>query len=119
MQDPLTNARDELLDVLVREQKIEISEIRCADLWREVVNEDYDEEDYIKVIKIPLRLGHTPNELEEFLSSLNFNYYGGFGAQTLFGTVWLTEGRWLARGEYDGSEWWDFHVYPDIPEHLK
>lgn len=36
----------------------------------------------------------------------------------LFATVWLTEGRWLTRGDYDGSEWWDFHSYPPIPTDL-
>jgi len=32
--------------------------------------------------------------------------------------VWLTNGVWLDRGEYDGAEWWEHHVYPQIPYNL-
>ena len=46
---------------------------------------------------------------------LNHDYESGFGSQELFGTVWLSDGTWLSRGEYDGSEWWDHHKRPDLP----
>jgi hypothetical protein len=35
--------------------------------------------------------------------------------QELYGTVWLEDGTWLSRGEYDGSEWWEHNVLPPIP----
>lgn len=67
---------------------------------------------------ITLRVGHTEQELQDFLDKLDFTYDDGYGGQELFGKVWLTDGVWLTRGEYDGSEWWDIHQYPQIPEEL-
>jgi hypothetical protein len=29
--------------------------------------------------------------------------------------VWLDDGTWLSRGEYDGSEWWEHNQLPTIP----
>ena len=67
-----------------------------------------------------LRVGHTPEELDEFLNSLDYEYDNGFGNQELFGTVWLTEeGSWLDRVEYDGSEGWTYQRCPRIPEYLQ
>ena len=45
----------------------------------------------------------------------NIWYDSCLGSQQLWGTVWLTDGTWLSRGEYDGSEWWRRNVYPPIP----
>jgi hypothetical protein len=36
----------------------------------------------------------------------------------LFGTVWLEDGMWMERGEYDGSEWWELMRRPEIPSTL-
>ena len=59
-------------------------------------------------------------EYDEFLSKLNFEYYNGFGGQELFGTIWYrTTGEWSSRGEYDGSEWWEFCKCPPVPKHLR
>lgn len=66
-----------------------------------------------------LKEGHAEVELDAFLDSLDFEYDDGYGGQQLFGTVWLTDGTWLERGEYDGSEWWEHRVCPTIPETLK
>lgn len=66
-----------------------------------------------------LKVGFTPKEYEYFLGSLDFNYDSGYGAQQLFGTVWISDTEWLERGEYDGSEWWDYKTCPCIPEYLK
>ncbi len=49
----------------------------------------------------------------------NCMYYDGFGGQELFGTVWMDNGEWITRGEYDGSEWWDYHRVPEIPNEIK
>lgn len=63
-----------------------------------------------------LKVGHTPEELEQFLKDMDFMYDAGYGGQELHGTIWF-EGKdfWLTRGEYDGSEWWDFNYMPEIP----
>jgi len=49
------------------------------------------------------------------LQVLDFRYDGGYGGQELFGTVWLKDGTWMERGEYDGSEWWEHRTRPEIP----
>ena len=105
------NSKQELLDVIERlsDNHIVCAEISYKNCW------DYDSE----AKTFTLKAFHTPEELESFLNSLDFTYDDGFGGQELFGTVWLTNGIWLSRGEYDGSEWWEIHSYPTIPDHLK
>jgi len=49
---------------------------------------------------------------------VDFGYDEGYGAQYVFGYIWLTNGVWMDRGEYDGSEWWEWHKYPQIPDEL-
>lgn len=65
-----------------------------------------------------LPVGYTQEQYDEFVSSLNFKYDAGYGGQELFGTIWYTDGTWSDRGEYDGSEWWNYHICPNIPENL-
>lgn len=46
------------------------------------------------------------------------NYDAGYGGNKIIGgLVVVGEDWWLTRGEYDGSEWWDFHRKPDRPKH--
>ena len=60
-----------------------------------------------------LPTGYSWEELRDFLTELGtMEYDNGFGFQQLGGVVALTKGEWLSRGEYDGSEWWDWNVYP-------
>lgn len=58
-------------------------------------------------------------EWAKFAEDLQFEYDDGYGTQNLFGTVWFNDGSWLERGEYDGSEWWEYKSVPVIPEELK
>jgi len=53
--------------------------------------------------------------MPEVLPMLDFEYDSGYGWQELFGIVWYTDGTWSERGEYDGAEWWEHKVCPDIP----
>ena len=69
--------------------------------------------------KFVLKIGYTPAAYEDFLKSLNFDYDSGYGGQELFGTIWYADGTWSSRGEYDGSEWWEYNKCPDIPQDLK
>lgn len=66
-----------------------------------------------------LKVGYTPNQFAQFILALDFEYDSGYGCQELYGTIWYTDGTWSSRGEYDGSEWWDWNVMPDIPDNLK
>jgi hypothetical protein len=65
-----------------------------------------------------LTTGWDKEDWDNFLSDLDFDYDSGYGVQNLFGTIWYEDGSWSDRGEYDGSEWYDHHVCPPIPEDL-
>ena len=66
-----------------------------------------------------LPVGYTADKAREFLDSLDFSYDSGYGGQEIYGTIWYTDGTWSDRGEYDGSEWWQHRVEPEIPEACK
>lgn len=91
------NAKDELKDMLFPGL-----EIRCASIRYNDMN-------------IVLKDGHSTMDYLDFLNRLDFEYDNSFGMQELHGTVWLPDGTWLDRGEYDGSEWWAYRVCPEIP----
>ncbi len=59
--------------------------------------------------------GFLDRNLAEMEAFLKRSYDPGFGSQKLDGTVWLSDGTWLTRGEYDGSEWWERHSCPAMP----
>lgn len=65
-----------------------------------------------------LKVGFTTEEYNKFINNLDFEYNAGYGGQELYGTIWFTDGTWATRGEYDGSEWWEIHQLPEIPEEL-
>ena len=52
-------------------------------------------------------------KLEEVLPLLDFYCDNSFGGQDLFGYIWYTDGTWSERGEYDGSEWWEYKKSPE------
>lgn len=54
--------------------------------------------------------------LSDVLPLLDFDYNNGYGGQELFGNIWYADGTWSERGEYDGSEWWEYKKCPDIPD---
>jgi hypothetical protein len=76
----------------------------------------WDEEED-RTVNLPCN--YTKEQYEEFLNQLDFNYDSGFGGQYLFGKIWFENGTWADRGEYDGSEWWQHHERPEIPQSLK
>lgn len=101
------NAKKELEQLLNRKAKV-----KCAVITR---GYPYDYEEHLKV---ELKVNHTEEEFQSFLNSLDFEYYAGFGGQELFGIIWLEDGTWCTRGEYDGSEWWVHNQLPEIPSEL-
>jgi len=103
------NTKKELEDKL---QEIN-RKIKCANVF----TLSYDDDDVTNV-NFNLSTNYTPQDLIIFFNKLDFDYNNGFSSQYIFGTVWLDDGTWLARGEYDGSEWWDHCFCPSIPKFL-
>ena len=105
----MTNAKQEFLDH-ISERCINGRTVRCA------LIKLYTTKDKVEAI---LPVGYTPEDLEIFLNEIDFEYDSGYGGQNLYGTIWYNNGvTWSQRGEYDGSEWWEFQSCPDIPKEL-
>ena len=83
-------------------------EVICAQIRYEY---SYDEN-----TTFTLNQNYTEKELEEFLNNLDFEYDSGYGKQYIYGIIWCTNGIWFSRHEYDGSECWEKHCYPKLPE---
>ena len=102
----MKNARTELLNFLKA-----LSGVKCAELsfsnWRMSTNKE-----------LKLKIGYSLSDWGAFLDGLDKEYDSGYGGQELSGTLWMTDGTWCTRGEYDGSEWWEHNVIPEIPKHL-
>jgi len=100
------NAKEELLRYVVNDGK----KIKCATIAHGLWG-------FLKIAKeIVLKVGYSQEDYEKFLESLDFEYNSGYGGQELFGTIWMENNCWYTRGEYDGSEWWEFHSYPSISQ---
>lgn len=108
----MTNSRREFMDAL------QIESVGCPSKCYEVLcswiafEKNYGPD---KDNMIYLKKGHTPREYEEFLSIIDRDYDSGYGTQLLFGCIWLTNGEWIIRHEYDGSEGWEHVCKPSIP----
>lgn len=59
------------------------------------------------------------DDYKKFLKSIDFDYSDGYGSQELGGTIWFEDGTFADRGEYDGSEWWEYHKAPPLPTPTK
>ena len=55
---------------------------------------------------------------DEFAAVAAHTYYdAGYGAaEVAVDLVVCGAGWWLSRGEYDGSEWWNLHTQPTMPD---
>ncbi len=58
---------------------------------------------------------HSKEDIQDFWSFLDREYDQGYGEQQLTGYVWLSDGSWLQRQSYDGSEYWIHNKIPTIP----
>lgn len=100
----MQNAKEEFLEHIK-----DLPRVTCA-----VVEQELDWRTQISVAT--LYEGYTEKEWKAFLEKLaNHNYDSGYGGQELFGTIWYEDGTYSDRGEYDGSEWWDYHKAPEKP----
>lgn len=100
----MANAKEELLDAVKYTAKI-----KCA----LIKQYDYKHNKFLE--NIILKTNHSKMDYEQFLEDLDFEYDSGYGLQELYGIIWLEDGSWFSRGEYDGSEWWERNVLPTIP----
>lgn len=96
----MINAKEELLDELDGEKPL------CG----QVIVGD---------VTTNLRVGYSDVDWEKFLEKIDVEYDPCFGCQELFGTIWLENGTWMERFEYDGSEWWRFMKQPEVPIELR
>lgn len=114
------NAEKELREKLEEIGKNEL-DIRCAliSLYFDFFDDDearrFDEDEESDRKLIILTENYDQSDLIDFFHNLDVDYSDGFGGQELFGKVFFTDGSWLERGEYDGSEWWEYKK-SEIPE---
>ena len=52
---------------------------------------------------------------DDFAAIASFDYDNGFGGAEISPIVVVGDDWWLERGEYDGSEWWEFKALPVRP----
>jgi len=74
----------------------------------------------VKYVRVVRKISYDNKEtiegaLDDVLPKLDFDYDDGYGSQELEGTIWYSDGTWSDRREYDGSEWWEHHVCPPLP----
>ena len=113
------NAKAELLETLTN-----LANVRCAVIAKicdVIPYSSLKETDYRKRFSqtIELKENYSEEDLSKFLNDLDFEYDSGYGEQKLYGTVWLTDGSWFSREEYDGSEWWQYQSLPPVPAYLQ
>lgn len=107
----MQNAKQEFLDH-IKEVCPKGCTVRCAEVTIGAVCHD-------NLMKYILPVDYTPEDLALFLEEINVEYHNGYGNRQLYGTIWYTDGlTWSERGEYDGSEWWEFREVPEIPPEL-
>jgi hypothetical protein len=100
------NAKEEFLGH-IRDRKVLCADMSHQDCWHNEPSSEF---------KLPV--SYTQEQYDEFVNSLDFEYDKGYGGQELFGTIWYKDGTWSDRGEYDGSEWWNYQSCPGIPQNL-
>ena len=107
----IVNAMTELQNLLAEKG---VASILAAEVS---FNEDfqYSREDVPADEIFTLPMEFTPEQKVAFWKFLDRKYDKGYGGQQLFGTIWLQDGSWFTRGEYDGSEWWAHQKRPPIP----
>ncbi len=98
------NARQEFLEFVKDKPRVV-----CAKLEDVYYASDDEGEEWT------LYEGYIDGDYERFLESIDFNYDDGYGSQHLGGTIWFEDGTFADRGEYDGSEWWEYHKAPEKP----
>lgn len=62
----------------------------------------------------------TPAQIgsfDDFMKLADIEYDNGYGSNEIEANLKIVgDDWWLERGEYDGSEWWEFKTLPAKPE---
>lgn len=86
--------------------------VKCSFLvWEGGYN--YETNEYENKLVV-LKVNYSESDYNAFLQQLDYEYDNGCGDQELEGTIWYEDGTWSSRGEYDGSEWWEYNQCPEI-----
>lgn len=102
----MINAKEEFLE------HVNGKEVLCAYIYDTMLYPSVDNA-YI------LKRGYTEEDLNNFLSSLDFEYDDSVGFLVFSGNIWYADGTWSERFEHEELEWWVHVTYPDIPEVCK
>jgi hypothetical protein len=61
--------------------------------------------------------GEQAGSWEDFAKIADIEYENGYGGNEVASSLIIAgDNWWLERGEYDGSEWWNFKTMPIKPE---
>jgi hypothetical protein len=96
--DNIMNAKQELFKVLKMQQAYIVAAQITIGTENFILYKDYKDEDVLL-----------------FHLFIDQDYDQGYGDQQLTGYVWLSDGSWLQRQSYDGSEYWIHNKKPTIP----
>lgn len=107
----MRNAREEFIEHVTSHN---MPRIKCA-----IIKYGYDFLDDSRRKEILLHDGYSELFYNLFLQKLDFKYDDGYGGQELYGNIWYEDGTFSVRGEYDGSEWWEYIKCPPIPENIR
>ena len=80
-------------------------------------NLDFDGNDDNDVRTEASAQGVNKEALMSFFNTLPeraVNYFDGYGSQEWDGWISFTDGSWIERSEYDGSEWWAYKSCPKL-----
>lgn len=102
------NAKKEFLEE-VQDKKVKCAWVGGPERYNQFTDSYYQN-------KIFLKINYSESDYEEFLESLDYEYDNGYGGQELYGIIWYEDGTWSSRGEYDGSEWWEYNKCPEIDQ---
>jgi hypothetical protein len=106
----MINAKQELIRKLKEVKYVHNEVIICASIYFGATASIINGENGFELIE-----RFNQDEFDSFLDSLDFEYDNGYGVQNLYGTIWLTNGAWLERDEYDGAECWRHVRCPELP----
>jgi hypothetical protein len=107
----MSNAKKEFLDFIEKLPQVKCAKISSGN-YEYVSNGDVFNKVFDR--NAVLKLHYTETDYNRFLSEIDFDYNSGYGGQELFGIIWFEDNTWAERGEYDGSEWWEYNKLPEI-----
>ena len=85
-----------------------------------VLRENNKTVDDIRWIGVCHRKSSYRIPVNEFFANADFFYDSGYGLNEISLALYIVgDGWWMERGEYDGSEWWEFKHTPMMPTDVR